>query len=72
LIDYGLDLDARRFGHTNPLEAAIVGGSLPFLDKCLNNGAQIDVQNHYGKSALYVATDENLTEVYPSKACLYT
>eukprot|EP00210_Caulerpa_lentillifera_P009126 g8700.t1 len=62
LLDYGLDLDARRFVHTNPLEAAIIGGSIALLEKCLNNGAHVDVQNHYGKSALYIAADENLSE----------
>eukprot|EP00210_Caulerpa_lentillifera_P009480 g9040.t1 len=62
LLEYGLELDAREFVHTNPLEAATMCGSTSMLNKCLNHGADIDVQNYYGKSALYVATDETLPD----------
>jgi len=32
------------------------------LQKCINNGAEIDVQNHYGKTALYIAVDEQMVD----------
>lgn len=67
LLEYGLDLDAQYFVHTNPLEAAITGGCTSILTKCLCNGASIDVQNYHGKTALYVAADDNLPEVCSHK-----
>lgn len=62
LLDHGLDLNAERYVHTNPLEAAILGGSVTLLKKCIQNGAVLDVQNHYGKTALYIAADEQMPE----------
>lgn len=63
LIKYGLKLDARNYSHTNPLEAATLARSVTMIKKCLEHGAHVDVKNHYGKTALYVAADENLLEV---------
>ena len=62
LLKHGLDLDARRYVHTNPLEAAILGSSVSLLQKCIDHGAVLDVQNHYGKTALYIAADEQMVD----------
>lgn len=62
LLKHGLDLNAQHYVHTNPLEAAILGGSVSLLRKCIDNGAVLNVQNHYGKTALYIAADEQMTD----------
>ena len=62
LLKYGLDLNAQHYVHTNPLEAAILGGSVSLLRKCIDNGAVLNVQNHYGKTALYSAADEQMAD----------
>lgn len=68
---FALDIDPKGYGR-RPIQAATIGGSLEIVQFLIENGADVNIQNRYGDTALHFAVHHNrsliLTELLKSNA----
>ena len=68
---FAIDIDPKGYAR-RPIHAATIGGHINIVKFLIENGADVNIQNRYGDTALHFAVHHNrsfiLTELLKSKA----
>lgn len=68
---FAIDIDPKGYAR-RPIHAATIGGSLEIVKFLIENGADVNIQNRYGDTALHFAVHHNrsfiLTELLKAHA----